>query len=1089
MDIATLGIVVDPRATKEGSDQVKSELKSILVTAEQTQKGVVAAFQDTASKRLVLIRDSQAANANAERQQTSVTAEEALRRIGISGDEAARRAANTQARLAASKAAMDAESAAEMEAGRRASEAVIAAASATKENALAAIEAVRAARAQDAREALEAAKSSAEGQAAALKEVQAAYKQLSEQEKQAFSGQLAAAKAAADESAAVQKEAIKAVAEADKAAQAEMREQQKQTAAAQRTAQKARTDAEREASQQVRQTATAAAEAERGWTRFERGAVSALATMGLIAPQANTALVAIQALTGGMELLGAGVAVATGLIAALLAIAAGIAGLTVLFFALKEAANLEPLENQLANAAGSFKNVEAQMRGIQAIEREAGGLFKLPNLVEATRDLALFSEGALTDEKSLRLVADAAAAVGKPVDQVAAAVGKLYGAVQAGAPIDRYAKALVNLRLINEDVLVQMSNAQKAGASPADIWAKAMAALQGYSGAMEQYGRTLEGTLGRMRIDIGHTLEEFARPLLPLIEPRLRAVESALLALGPVAENVGKIVAGAIIGGQWDQVAQYIGLRVELGLNMAFDKSAEYFTNTFSKAVDDFVAGFSEKWQEAVERALKIGTLGMFGAGAGGAEAATGAGGAEAATSGSGASGRIGGDPYEGLRAQIAELAATFRKSSEDAIAAMRGDGKLPAAPAGTGETLDRSKAGGKVRDDATVMADFIEQLNELTYKMQQRTVSRDEFSRRRDQLQSGTVKELGDPSHANDIYSDPRAADRTWSDILNKWKVMQEERTRVAAQADERIKTGEASMVDALVRGFQKVSEQWGTVQQQISKGIEDITQAITRDIGSAMADWITGTKDAKTAFADMAKAILGDIVRICTQLLIQMAIQAAIKALGYGGGGSVGGFVAGSGGSTFGADARASAAGGNFSASPSGGGGGGGGIGSPVEPDLPTGGGGLDVPTDPLNNFAGGGGVWGGNGGIDDIPARLTRGEYVMPVDTVAHYGTHFMDALRRGSVHVRGFAAGGAVPGPVTGGGRGGAGDSFSIAINVDAGRGGTKGTTDQGGQDPAEVERLKKMAAMIESGTRKIIQQEKRPGGLLNNGGNK
>lgn len=46
----------------------------------------------------------------------------------------------------------------------------------------------------------------------------------------------------------------------------------------------------------------------------------------------------------------------------------------------------------------------------------------------------------------------------------------------------------------------------------------------------------------------------------------------------------------------------------------------------------------------------------------------------------------------------------------------------------------------------------------------------------------------------------------------------------------------------------------------------------------------------------------------------------------------------------------------------------------------------------------FAGGGPVTSGSGTKDDVPALLTRGEYVQPAPTVRYYGTDIMEAIRR-------------------------------------------------------------------------------------------
>jgi hypothetical protein len=79
------------------------------------------------------------------------------------------------------------------------------------------------------------------------------------------------------------------------------------------------------------------------------------------------------------------------------------------------------------------------------------------------------------------------------------------------------------------------------------------------------------------------------------------------------------------------------------------------------------------------------------------------------------------------------------------------------------------------------------------------------------------------------------------------------------------------------------------------------------------------------------------------------------------------------------------------------------------------------------PETGFAEGGYVAGpGTGTSDSIPARLSNGEYVMPADTVRHYGRDFMDALRamrpQREAPVARFAEGGYVDGQGGGGGGG-------------------------------------------------------------------
>jgi len=72
----------------------------------------------------------------------------------------------------------------------------------------------------------------------------------------------------------------------------------------------------------------------------------------------------------------------------------------------------------------------------------------------------------------------------------------------------------------------------------------------------------------------------------------------------------------------------------------------------------------------------------------------------------------------------------------------------------------------------------------------------------------------------------------------------------------------------------------------------------------------------------------------------------------------------------------------------------------------------------------FAIGGGVTGGSGTKDDVPAMLTAGEFVIKKDSVNKFGTDFMSAINEGKLPV-GFNKGGAV-----GGNEGGLGKGFLV-----------------------------------------------------------
>lgn len=58
--------------------------------------------------------------------------------------------------------------------------------------------------------------------------------------------------------------------------------------------------------------------------------------------------------------------------------------------------------------------------------------FSLEEFAAASRSMLVFSEGALGMEDSLTLVGDAAAATGKPIEEVGQAVAKAYAIIRDG---------------------------------------------------------------------------------------------------------------------------------------------------------------------------------------------------------------------------------------------------------------------------------------------------------------------------------------------------------------------------------------------------------------------------------------------------------------------------------------------------------------------------------------------------------------------------------------------------------------------------------------------------------------------------------
>ena len=123
--------------------------------------------------------------------------------------------------------------------------------------------------------------------------------------------------------------------------------------------------------------------------------------------------------------------------------------------------------------------------------------------------------------------------------------------------------------------------------------------------------------------------------------------------------------------------------------------------------------------------------------------------------------------------------------------------------------------------------------------------------------------------------------------------------------------------------------------------------------------------------------------------------------------------------------------------------------------------------------------GGLISGQGGVDNIPAMLTEGEYVIRGDSVRKLGLPTLNAINAGK-----FAQGG----PTSNVGEGTAskaGDNtnnINITVNVENNQEGeTKSESD--GSNEEDGRQMQELGKMIKEKVLITIHEEQRPGGLL------
>jgi hypothetical protein len=164
--------------------------------------------------------------------------------------------------------------------------------------------------------------------------------------------------------------------------------------------------------------------------------------------------------------------------------------------AVQESFKFETLTTQFSVLMGDMGKAKDRMAELG--EFAAKTPFKLEETVVASRQLHVFSNGALGAMGSLKMVGDAAAAVGGNIQEVSFWVGRAYSMIAGGKPFGEAAMRLQELGIITPEVRTKMEELQAAGATNAEVWAVLEGRLGTFKGGMEQLSKTGDGLKSTM---------------------------------------------------------------------------------------------------------------------------------------------------------------------------------------------------------------------------------------------------------------------------------------------------------------------------------------------------------------------------------------------------------------------------------------------------------------------------------------------------------------------------------------------------------------------------------------------------------------
>lgn len=124
--------------------------------------------------------------------------------------------------------------------------------------------------------------------------------------------------------------------------------------------------------------------------------------------------------------------------------------------AFKKAFDFQTMTSQFKYLIGTMDEAREHMEMLK--ELGATPPFSMEEFAAASRQMILFTDGALGFKDSLELIGDVAAATGKPVEEVGTAVAKLYSNLRDGEDIKRAANQLKNMGAISPKVVAELEN-------------------------------------------------------------------------------------------------------------------------------------------------------------------------------------------------------------------------------------------------------------------------------------------------------------------------------------------------------------------------------------------------------------------------------------------------------------------------------------------------------------------------------------------------------------------------------------------------------------------------------------------------------
>jgi hypothetical protein len=279
----------------------------------------------------------------------------------------------------------------------------------------------------------------------------------------------------------------------------------------------------------------------------------------------------------GLKAIGAA---ASNLKGALAGIAAAVGGVMGLNAAIQQSVRFNA---QLEQQGVAFKtllgNAEAASRRMAELARFAAQTpFELPEIVQASKVLQSLTNGALASGEGLRLVGDAAAATGRPLEEAAMWIGRLYAGLQSGTPVGEATLRLIEMGLISGTTARKLNELAESGQGAGQAMTVLRDTFGRLGGAMADQSQTFNGLLSTLKDTFNMALADIGKPLFD-------GLKQGISELIPVVEGLGEKISAwvsiAIQSFRDGRLSEFIGLNIEAGFEIGISAAVKVLEKLF----------------------------------------------------------------------------------------------------------------------------------------------------------------------------------------------------------------------------------------------------------------------------------------------------------------------------------------------------------------------------------------------------------------------------------------------------------------------------------------------------------------------------